>query len=192
MRKIGLLGGTFDPIHIGHIHIALGILEAVPLDEVWFCPAQQNPHKLHDALAPAQHRLEMVVLALETVPHCHVIDNELKREGPSYMVDTLKELVVEYPDCQFGLIIGEDAAAHFNEWREPETLMNLADVYIAKRDNASTSLPEPLQDHLVHIPLLDISATTIRKRLIQGLYCGHLLPAPVLDYITTHALYESH
>lgn len=189
MKKIGIFGGTFDPIHFGHIHIALSMQEIKALDEVWFCPAHKSPHKLHKETSSPHHRLEMLKLALADVPRTKIIENELKRDGPSYMVDTLKELLVEHPDCHFGLILGEDAAAAFHQWREPEVILTLADLYIASRTKPPSSFPEKVQNALVPLPSIEISSTVIRSRLSQNLYCGHLLPTPVLHYATSHHLY---
>lgn len=195
---IGIYGGTFDPIHFGHLNLAIQIMEMHKLDEVWFCPVAISPHKLKDPPTPAQHRLEMVRLALLNIPRCYAIDIEVTREGPSYTIDTLRLLHEQYPDKQFCLILGDDAAPNFIHWHQPEEIIKSTPIFIGRRSPSPLNLEALTGSPAVHAALLrgvthtkvfDISSTEIRKRIAAGLYCGHLVPAKVLDYIYGHHLY---
>lgn len=190
---IGIFGGTFDPIHYGHINLALEMMEAHHLDEVWFCPANLNPLKLTAHPISVQHRLKMLQLALEDIPGCRINDIELKRPGPSYTIDTLRTLVAQ-EKSKFCLIIGDDAASHFPQWRDPAEIVKLVPVFIGRRSLESLPQMDPaiyetLAKGATETRLMEISGTEIRQRLAQGLYCGHLLPAKVLDYIYANKLY---
>lgn len=199
--KVGFYGGTFDPPHFGHLNLALEILEAHHLDEVWFCPACCNPHKQEcQPIASVHHRLEMLKLALEDVPNCKILDIEANRPGPSYTVDTLRSLINQEKKKksprQICLIIGDDAAPGFCRWHEAEEITRLAPIFVGRRSTAAlaplTGGPEicqALQKGMTPTPYLEISSTEIRKRLAAGKYCGHLVPSKVLDYIYQHQLY---
>lgn len=199
---IGIYGGTFDPFHFGHLNLAIEIQEKCHLEEIWFCPAQINPHKLHQNATPAEHRMAMLQIAVAEIPWAKVIDLEIKKPGPSFTVETLRALTeVERTSLnprQLALILGDDAISGFFHWREPEEIVQLAALLIGRR------LPEPLNLEMLQgssaicaaikrgmteTHLIDISATEIRQRLGKGLYCGHLVPEKVLDYISMHHLY---
>lgn len=185
LRRIGFYGGTFDPIHFGHLNLAVNLMEAQNLDEVWLCPAWINPHKQGDNTAPALHRLKMVQLAIEGVAGFKVIEDEIVRQGASYTVETLRRLKAENPDVEFYLLLGDDTALHFFDWKEPQAILELATPLVGSRDEV---IPSRLGIS-VATPLFDISATDIRKRLSQNKFCGHLLPQKVIDYIGENALY---
>lgn len=195
--KIGFFGGTFDPIHFGHLYLAIEILEKRQLDRVFFCPAQRSPQKGEsEPVAPAADRLAMVALAIEPIEAFSLIDTEIQRPGPSYTIDTIRELKKEFPKDQFHLILGEDLLAGVSEWKEVEKLFELAPPLVGSRHQKLSTkivLPKPLEDALqsglTHIPLVDISSTALRKRLKMKKYCGHLLPGKVLDYIEQNRLY---
>src|ERR1700733_15012261 len=128
--RIGLFGGTFDPIHFGHLNLAFELLEKCQLKEIWFCPAQTSPHKQQQVSAPAQHRLKMVELAIRGIPQFKVIEHELRRPAPSYTVDTLRELIQEAQQSgsgyQFALILASDSLSGFMSWKEPQAIVELA------------------------------------------------------------------
>lgn len=196
-KQIGILGGTFDPVHHGHLHLAIQMLEIHNLSEVWWIPAQINPLK-GNPLTPAQHRLEMLKLALADIPQFKILEEELKREGPSYTIDTLRELKKTIAqDCKLHLILGDDALANFTQWKEPGEIVRLAPPLIGARNSArfpeTLEMPKELREVLMHgwtaIPLMEISATDIRKRLKMRRFCEHLLPVKVLDYISRFGLY---
>lgn len=199
-RLTGIFGGTFDPIHFGHLNLAIEMLEARHLDEIWFCPARINPLKLEKQPTPIEHRLGMLRLALQGFPQCRIMDAELKREGPSYTVDTLRQFIAEEKGKsdprQFCLIIGNDAISGFLQWREPAEIARLVPIFVGRR--SLDSFPELKENPEIYQKLLqgatatrvvEISSTDIRQRLADGLYCGHLVPSKVLDYIYAHKLY---
>lgn len=185
MTRIGIYGGTFDPVHFGHIQLALSLFEQCGLDEIFWVPAKINPLKPLSSTA-GHHRLEMLRLALEGLPYFKVLDLELNREGPSYTIDTLKILQKEYPEASLRLILGDDTWKHFNKWKDPEEILKIAPPLVGSRSAETTSSP-----HILRTPLFEISATAIRNRLSHSLYCGHLVPTKVLDYIAQNGLYFS-
>lgn len=199
-KKVGIYGGTFDPVHFGHINLAVEVLELRALDEVWFCPAQCNPHKSDEPHADVAQRLAMLRLALQHIPHFAVIDNEAKRPLPSYTSDTLQELIGLYPENEYSLLLGEDSIPGFFRWHQPQQIVEMVKVYIGSRigeiDRNRYSGEDPrvvaaLQEGMTQTRLMDISATMVRDRLKRGLYCGHLVPGIVLDYIRQNKLYSA-
>lgn len=196
LKKFGFFGGTFDPIHFGHLNLAVNMLEKMGLDEVLFCPANFSPTKRDNLPSANKHaRKEMVELAIKGIPHFSLIDLELKREGPSYTIDTIRELQSAHPNTEFYLIIGEDMLPSLPRWKEVEALLRLAPPLIGTR--TCDILPElPQSIHAVvkrgeiDMNSMDISSTELRLRLIQKKYCGHLVPSKVLDYIHAHQLYS--
>lgn len=198
MARVGIYGGSFDPIHFGHLNLALEMIESGVVDEVWFCPVRTNPLKQGKESTAPELRLKLVLLALKGVPNCFATDIELRRPAPSYTVDTLRALIAEHPEHQFSLIMGDDTILHYSEWREPEEIVRLVPIWIGRRTlhtidwnkvSKDPKMIQQLQKGVVPTRFLDISATEIRKRLRRGQYCGHLVPAPVLDEIAKHQLY---
>lgn len=196
--KIGIYGGTFDPVHLGHLNLATEIMEAHHLDLVWFCPAAKNPFKPDQASTSAFHRLNMLKLAIEHEPRFFISEVELEREGVSYTIDTLKELHHQYPEHQFFLILGEDAARSFHKWNQPEAIISLAQPLIGCRGiqaseqepfQGSPNVAKALKKGLTPTRVMEISATEIRKRLLEKKSCYHLIPGKVMDYIITNRLY---
>jgi nicotinate-nucleotide adenylyltransferase len=204
MKKqlIGLYGGTFDPIHLGHLNLALEIREKKRLDKVWFCLAKINPHK-RDEKPPVsvEHRLKILQLALEGIPGFEILDIEIKREGPSYTIDTLRYLLEkEGAKNSFALIIGEDSVHDFFRWRDAEEIARLVPLYVGSRKceipsgelKGNPVICQALLEGWTPTRVMEISATEVRQRLKQGLYCGHLIPKESLDYIHKNRLYLSH
>lgn len=200
-KKIGLLGGTFDPIHFGHLNLAFELMEKKELDQVWFIPAQVNPFKMHIPPHAMDHRLAMVQLAIQEIPQFHVKDLEKDRPPPSYTIDTLNAFITEEARSptpnHFYLLLGEDAIANFFYWHLPEEIVKLVPLLIGSREKGKhafhqCSLPirKAIEEGLTETRLMDISSRDIRKRLSQKLYCGHLIPASVLDYIQDNQLYH--
>lgn len=189
-KTIGLFGGSFDPIHFGHINLAIQLMEIHGLDEVIWMPARCSPFK---AAAPPQasskDRLAMLKAALENVPQFRISTLEIDRQGPSFTIDTVRALSSK--EASLRLLLSEEAAAHFNQWKEASELLRLAPPLIGGRPTAS---PSHLSDSLKHAftptRILEISSTEVRDRLKKKLYCGHLIPAKALDYIHLHHLYS--
>jgi nicotinate-nucleotide adenylyltransferase len=197
-KKIGFFGGTFDPIHFGHLHLALCMLEMRGFDEILFCPAQCSPHKVDEKpLIANQHRQKIVELAISPIKNFRLIDNELRRSPPSYTIDTIQELLERDKNSEMHLILGEDTIEKLASWKDIERLIALAPPCIGmrtvKEKNSFNNLPpflfKAVKKGMVDIPILEISSTSIRKRLKMGQYCGYLVPAKVLDYIYEHHLY---
>lgn len=198
-KQIGLYGGTFDPIHFGHLSLAIEMQEKRNLDEIWFCPAWINPLKVGEGRAASpEDRLAMVQLAVSSLPYARVIDVEMVNKTPSYTIDTLKNLGRLFPNHQFSLILGADAVQHFLQWKHPAEIIHLSRLLVGLRDHVDLSPLEinPLvwksvQEGLTSTRVLDISAAEIRQRLKNNLYCRHLIPKEVLDYIYENDLYSS-
>ena len=200
MMKIGLYGGSFDPIHFGHLNLARELKEKCHLDEVWFYPAKMAPFKEGLGTVSPEHRLCMVQLATQGIPGLRVIDIELYREGPSYTVDTLRLLTEQEHgrSKEFRLLLGADAAAHFSKWKDPEEIIRLAPLCVGCRSyeavfSASNSpvIAKALEEGSVETSLVEVSSTDVRSRLQSGLPCDHLVPASVLAYISQNNLYSS-
>ena len=194
-RKVGILGGSFDPIHFGHLNLAISMMEACALDEVLFVPASLSPFKENTPpKASAEHRKEMLKLAIEPVKKFSILDCEMQIKEPAFTIDTVRKLSSN-PSLQLYLILGEDHVASFHQWKEAKDLIRLAAPLIGTRELGDLSqLPiefqEKLQSGRIKIPRFEISSTDIKNRLSQKKYCGHLVPAPVLVYIDKNHLYK--
>ena len=191
-ERLGILGGTFDPIHNGHVLLARAVLEQLPLDRVLFVPAADPPHK-SALVASAAHRFEMVRLALEGLDGLEASRAELDREGPSYTVETLRHFRSQYCDSDLYLIIGADNVAELPTWYDPETIVALATVVSGSRDQRSLPLDAKFGSRIQRLPTptYDISSTDIRQRLLQGRPVRYLVPEAVERYLTTHGLYRN-
>ncbi|MCZ8511120.1 nicotinate-nucleotide adenylyltransferase [Paenibacillus filicis] len=194
--KVGLMGGTFDPIHIGHLIAAQCALEAAGLDEVWFMPTNVPPHKKQLPGATPEQRWEMVNAAVEGHPAFRAIDVELRKGGVSYSVDTVKLLMQLYPGHRFHYIVGADMVQYLPKWYKIEELANLVVFIGLSRPGYGTeeeALPEPIRDsvRMARMPLIEISSTEIRKRLAEGRPVRYLVPDRVNQYIEVNRLYES-
>ena len=181
----GILGGSFDPIHHGHLILARAALEELGLDRILFIPANRSPHKTDAKPATAQNRLAMVQLAIEGEPGFEASDLELHRPPPSYTVETLRELRSRHPDDEFTLLIGADNVAKFDTWREPDEIRRLARLAILDRAKHETPHDWPVVRRL-----FDISSTDIRARMAAGHSIRYLTPDSVCDYIGSEGLYR--
>src|ERR1700733_7274475 len=199
-KRIGLFGGTFNPIHFGHINVALELKEKNELTEVWFIPSLLSPLRLQDPPLSAQHRLKMLELALADIPEFQICDSELKCPLPSYTVYTVKEILTMHPTQFFFLLLGEDSLNRFQEWKEPFEIVRQIPLLIGSRPHSnflnilptlglSEEITSAICKGLVITRQMEISATEIRERLKKTLYCGHLVPWKVLDYIYENQLY---
>jgi nicotinate-nucleotide adenylyltransferase len=184
--RIGILGGSFDPIHHGHLILARAAKEELDLDRVLFVPANKSPHKTDTKPATAEDRLKMVELAIAGEEGFEASDTELKRPAPSYTLDTLRELKKSHPQDEFVLLIGADNVAKFDTWREPEEIRRLAQIAVLDRAGKSAQHQWPV----VH-RMIDISSTDIRTRVAAGRSIRYLTPDAVCDYIATHSLYRT-
>ena len=189
-KKLGILGGTFDPIHFGHLAIAGEARARAGLDAVLFIPTGEPPHKPHWQ-ADAEHRYQMSVLATADNPHFFVSRLEIDRPGPSYTVETLRALRAIFPRGEFTLIVGADMALDFHRWREPEAILAQARVLAAARPGCPLDAADPrLHDiTLLPTPGLDISSTDLRARIAAGGEIRYLVPDPVAAYIRKYGLY---
>ncbi len=201
--RTGILGGSFDPIHIAHLLIAEECLDQAGLDHVRFVVAASPPHKRDRVLAPEQHRLAMAHLAVSGNPRLSVDDREMHRSGPSWTIDTIRDVLGECaPADQVAWIIGADSLPELTLWKEIEQLLDLVDFVTAVRpgtdvDSALRDL-EPafgaervgrLSERIVHMPRMEVSSTDIRARIAAGRSIRYLVPDAVADYIHTHGLY---
>jgi nicotinate-nucleotide adenylyltransferase len=197
MKKVGLLGGSFDPVHFGHLNLAFELMEKRGLDEVWFIPTQISPHKLHLLPVDLSHRLAMLHLAIEGIESFKVHDIEAKLPPPSYTIYTLQALMQQEKEYQFYLLLGEDALPGFFKWHLPQEIIKLLPLYIGSRSGVWTlddplldsSIKEAIERGLTPTRLMDISSTQLRDRLAAKLPCPHLIPASALDYIHQNQLY---
>jgi nicotinate-nucleotide adenylyltransferase len=211
---IGLLGGTFNPIHFGHLRMAQELAQSLSLDEVRFIPAANPPHKVAPSVS-ATDRAEMVKLGIADNTTFKFDDSELRRSGASYMVDTLQSLRAELSDeTSLVLFMGSDAFTEFNRWHHWEEIINLCHIALVERPTAINAAPLPqalksfLHNHhtnnindLHHtsagyvimqaITALDISSTAIRNQLAAKQSARYLMPDNVIDYIKSHQLYRA-
>ena len=190
-RRIGLLGGTFNPIHLGHLALAEEARERLRLDEVRFIPSAHPPLKHDPGLAPAKDRLQMVRLAIAGHPAFRVSDMEIRRGGISYTMDTLRQVRDRYgARAKLFFIVGSDACRQLRDWRGFPAFLRLCQFVIATRPGfRPTALPRGLMT--LDIPLLDISATDIRRRIAQGRTIRYLVPDTVRFYINRHRLFAA-
>lgn len=193
-KKIGFFGGTFDPIHFGHLNLAASLFKAAQLDELIFSPAKTSPTK-QEPIAAGRFRKEMVELAIQDFPAFSCIDWELHQPGPSYTIDVIKYLKQTHPSASFFLLLGEDMLKGLAAWKNIQELLSLTTCLVGARPGSHPHLPASLEavGHMttLAIPTMDISSTAIRSRLSQGKECSHLVPRKVLDYIAANRLYCS-
>jgi len=185
----GILGGSFDPVHHGHLIAAGRAAEALGLDTVLFIPCARQPLKTQAPAAGPADRAAMVRLAIEGEAKFALDTMELDRPGPSYTVDTLRALLARAPEQRLVLIMGADAAAHLARWRAADEVARLAEVAVLTRPGA----PEPnsaLVKHLVATPAIEISASDVRARVLAGKSIRYLVPDAVGAYIVKRRLYQ--
>ncbi|MBT8378270.1 MAG: nicotinate-nucleotide adenylyltransferase [Ignavibacteria bacterium] len=192
MSKVGIFGGTFDPIHMGHLITAQSVREIRKLDKIIFIPAYISPHKTSAETSSTEHRSNMIKIAIEDVPFFECSDIEIKKGGISYTVDTLRELKKIYDEIEF--IIGYDNIFSFNKWKDPDDILKLAKILVLKR---KSSLPPPFEDKYYHQAVfvqtrgIELSATDIRERVNHNQPIHFLVPQKVKEYINEHNLYRN-
>jgi len=190
MTRVGVFGGTFDPVHVGHLAIAHAALESVPLDRVLFVLARRSPLKERGPVASEGDRLRMLELAVANEPRFAVSRLELDREGPSYTVDTLERLAQLSGSDELFLILGSDAIAVLPRWKDPDRIAELATLVVAERPGAperAGTAPIVTFD----APRLDISSRELRARAARGRSLRYLVPEPVLQHIEARGLYRA-
>ncbi|CAM3815807.1 nicotinate-nucleotide adenylyltransferase [Mesobacillus zeae] len=189
MRRIGILGGTFNPPHTGHLVIANEVLSMIGLDKVWFMPNQEPPHKTMAGNTTSKDRLAMLKLAIEGNPGFCIETIELERKGPSYTHETMKVLSERHPDCEFYFIIGADMVEYLPKWKNIDELVELVKFVGINRPSYRRETQYDIQS--VNTPLIDISSSDIRKRLKEKRTVRYLIPEPVRRYIEENGLYDS-
>ncbi|MBP2019946.1 nicotinate-nucleotide adenylyltransferase [Symbiobacterium terraclitae] len=200
MARVAILGGTFDPIHLGHLAAAQGVLHLTGVERVVFMPNRQPPHKEGQAVTPAVHRTAMVRLAIAGNPDFAFSDLELRREGPSYTIETVRALQAERPDWQASFIIGMDSLLEIRTWREYETLLQAVDWLVVTRPGYDTTRGRRLlaelgprlsaRVRLLEIPGVAVSSTHLRQLAARGYPLRYLVPDEVAAYIEAHGLYR--
>ena len=191
MKPVGILGGTFDPIHLGHLITAQALLEIRNLEKIIFIPCSISPHKKNIRHSEAKHRINMVKLAVKGIPYFSYSEIEIKRGGISYMVDTLMELKKSFNKIE--LIIGFDNIEKFYTWKEPDKLLKLAKLIVMKRETEKEILVKDKYYKsaiFVKTPAIEIQSTDIRKRLKKNLPIDFLITKEVKNYILKNNLYK--
>ncbi|HWI51332.1 MAG TPA: nicotinate-nucleotide adenylyltransferase [Symbiobacteriaceae bacterium] len=201
MPYVGIMGGTFDPIHMGHLAAAEGAMHLVGLDQVLFMPNRQPPHKAGRPVTPAEHRAAMVRLAIAGNPRFAFSSLELEREGPSYTLLTAQAMLAQYPDWRLAFLAGMDSLVDLTTWYQYRTLLGLIDMVIftrpgfstAQRDEALARLGPELaaRIRLVEVPGVAVSGTELRRRASEGYPLRYLVPDAVGEYIQEHGLYRN-
>lgn len=189
--RIGIFGGTFNPLHNGHVALAKAFLRQAGLDEVWFVVSPQNPFKKNDALLADSLRLEMVRRAVADIPRMRVSDVEFHLPKPSYMYLTLRHLSAAHPDCTFTLLIGGDNWAAFDRWANADEILANYDIVVYPRSGEvidPATLPANVR--ILDTQLIDISSTDIRRRIAMGLPITDLVPPAISAFIAEKGLYK--
>ena len=189
VMRVGILGGTFDPIHIGHLIAASSVYEALNLDSVVFIPAGDPWQKRDRDLSPGQQRLEMVKLATENDARFQVSDVEIARSGPTYAVDTVREWQRLNPSDELFWIVGSDALSGIPSWHEWEAFVSEVTIVAVNRVGQNDSVPFDFVS--VDMPEVRISATELRDRFTNGLDTQYLVPKNVSQYISDQGLYQA-
>jgi nicotinate-nucleotide adenylyltransferase len=188
--KIGILGGTFNPIHLGHLILAEEVREKLSLDKVIFVPTFLPPHKENSEIASAFHRLAMVKLAIKSNPNFSVSDIEIKRQGRSYTIDTVKEFKKNYPDDELYFITGSDLLKYLDEWKDLKQVTKAVRFIVATRPRYPLEkIPSYIKT--VAIRAVDISAFEIRKAIKKKHSFRYLVPEAVFNYINKNKLYST-
>lgn len=200
--RVGIFGGTFDPVHTGHLILAEQGREQGRLDEVWFVPAAHPPHKDEPTLTRFEQRVEMLALAIAGNPAFRIDELEKERPGPSYTVDTLAELRRRHPAHEFLLLIGSDTLVDLPHWHQPLRVVEQAGLLVTTRPGSAVLSAEQLREQLrlpdqtplrlevVQIPQIDISSRDLRRRAAAGRSLRYFLPRAIECYIRDKALYK--
>ena len=193
MKRIGILGGSFDPPHLAHLVLAASAHRSLDLDQVWFVPAGRPPHKNSKNRTPPETRLKLVRMALRGIPEFRVSAVEVDRRGPSFTVDTMEHFVGRAARNEWWLLVGGDMLADLPNWRRPERLLELASVGVMVRPGHPVRWPRALpraRHARIDAPRLEVSSSEIRERVRRGASIRYLVPEPVERYIDRHGLYR--
>jgi len=200
-NKIGILGGTFNPVHLGHLLLAQSAMEIFDLAKVLFIPCAKPPHKNPPVLASAEHRMAMIEAAIEDDPAFEASDVEIQRQGPSYTIDTLTELKEANPDADFHFIIGSDSLLELHIWKDIGRLLTMCRFVTFARPGTNTAgikaedihldppWPQTMLKNVARGRLIDISSSDIRHRVAEGMSIRYLVPRAVEMHIAEHNLY---
>lgn len=194
-KTIGFFGGSFDPFHLGHLNFVIEILEKSHLDEIWICPTTLSPFKADIPPLDVHHRIEMIKLAIAPIANLKVINTEAQDQGVCYTYNTLMKL-----KAQFGpltLLLSDDLLASFDKWYKVDEIIKNFPLLVGKREHypIDKKLIAPLvfkeiEKNIIPIRLIDVCSSELRVRLKNKLYCNHLLPLKILDYIDKNKLYS--
>ena len=193
LMRIGIFGGTFNPPHVGHLIVAQHVCERLKLDKIFFVPSYISPHKRKGEEKLAAHRSNMVRTAIKNNPLFASSDEELKRKGNSYTVDTLDSFHKRFPGSKLFLIIGADNYSDFHTWRNPRQILELATLVVMNRPYTkllSVKKSIASKTRFVEVPDIDVSSSTIRKLARRGSAVTYQVPAAVARYMRRHALYR--
>ncbi len=185
---VGLFGGSFDPVHHGHLIVGQAAAETLGLDALRFVPAREQPFKRGRHRASPEHRAAMLDLAVAGSSGLQVERAELGRSGPSYTVDTLRALRAREPGIELTLLLGADAAAELEAWHQVAEIPGLATVVVFARPGVAVPT-SPLISRTIEVPAIEISATEVRRRAREGRSLRYWVPDPVAEYVTLHRLY---
>lgn len=199
-KRVGIIGGTFDPIHNGHLILAEYSRLHFHLDEVLFIPAGNPPHKDGDGISPGRHRYNMTLLAISTNPHFRLSAMELEERDTTYTIHTIKRLQAKYPEVDFYFILGSDSFFDIHNWGSYKELVTLCDFIVLKRPDRDMDKELEIKVekfnksynssfHVLEAPLIEISSTDIRARVREGLSIKYLVPEGVESYIEKTGLY---
>jgi nicotinate-nucleotide adenylyltransferase len=189
-KTYGILGGTFDPPHMGHLILAQSAFEALRLDQVIFIPTSIQPHKINKVGTPGEIRFKMLELAIDNDPRFGISKVEIGRPGISYTVDTFAILHAQYPEDNLYLIMGSDNVVDIAAWKDPEQLFSLCKVAAARRPDYTSTGPYANRVRYFDMPSIQLSSTLIRKKVKEGGSIKYLVPASVEDYILSNGLYR--
>ncbi|NLZ81885.1 MAG: nicotinate-nucleotide adenylyltransferase [Clostridiales bacterium] len=199
-KKVGILGGTFDPIHLGHLIIANQARTQFDLTTVLIMPTNEPPHKENQVITPASRRNKMVQLAIEDNKHFKLSTIEQERKGTTYTSDTLTQLCENNPNCRYYFILGYDSLAYIDSWHRPDYIFNSAVILVALRNNEDIETVQQqisfLEDkyngeiHLLNIPNINVSSEFIRNRVIEKESISYFVPKDVEKYIYVNSLYR--
>jgi nicotinate-nucleotide adenylyltransferase len=199
-KKIGIMGGTFDPIHNGHLILAEYSRIAFDLEKVIFIPTGRPPHKVEKQISSINYRYDMTLLAISTNPYFYLSPMEIQRQGTTYTIDTIMDLQKQHEDVEFYFILGADSFNQIHKWKDSDKLLSLCKFIVAKRPDADNQkLGEKIEKlnqsykgsfYILEAPLIDISSTKVRNRIKTKSSIKYLVPETVELYIEKNKLYE--